>query len=120
MKKIVDLRKLRDFCKAKFNIGDSTVYDVFLQECVDAIFYWLKQQPDAEEYTGEWGISAEEEKPTKVEKKPSYKQLFYDAFPKARKHRKTGTPCFEACHVWPKANFECSDDCDRCWNKESR
>jgi hypothetical protein len=51
---------------------------------------------------------------------PTYKELFFDAFPKARKHRKTGTPCFEACHVWPKADFECSDDCDRCWNKESR
>lgn len=118
MKKIVDLRKLRDYLNENIYIGDSSIYDSCLREFIGAIFYWLKQQPDAEEYTGVWGISAEE-KPTKVEKKPSYKQLFYEAFPHARKHVQTGTPPFEACHVWPDADFDCEDDCDKCWNQES-
>lgn len=116
MKKIVDLRELRDFCREHIYLDNISNYENIVR--VEELFKWLKQQPDAEQCTDMRGISAEE-KTTKVEKKPSYKQLFYEAFPQARKHVQTGTPPFEACHVWPDADFDCDDDCDKCWNQES-
>lgn len=54
------------------------------------------------------------------ERKKTYKEVFFEKFPEARRHHATDTPVFEACHVWPDADFECgsTEDCDACWNKE--
>ena len=105
MKKIVDLDEFgKLFDKLTKRVDGTKSFNSGAGFSATMIKHWLLGQPDAEE---------------KQQKAVTYKDVFFEAFPGARKDHRDGMPCFEACHIWPNADFKCDmTDCGPCWSKE--